>query len=102
MSRNAPVASKKRLRGRLTLLGHASALHMVFKVFRVVFLPRCTAGTNIVGSCRTRLQVLVAETCFFHLQELCSMRNRAIVVEYKYDTTNKMKMNEKEYYSVNC
>ena len=30
------------------------------------------------------------------------MRNRAIVVEYKYDTTNKMKMNEKEYYSVNC
>ena len=28
------------------------------------------------------------------------MRNRAIVAEYKYDTTNTMKMNEKEYYSV--
>lgn len=30
------------------------------------------------------------------------MRNIAIVAEYKYDTMNKMKMNEKEYYSVNC
>ena len=40
--------------------GHASALHMVFKVLRVVFLPGCTAGTNIVGSFYTRLQVYVA------------------------------------------
>ena len=73
---------------------------MVFTVLRVVFLPRCTAGTNIGEGCCTRLKVLVALTCFFHLQELCSMRNRAIVAEYKYDTTNTMKMNEKEYYSV--
>ena len=76
MSRNAPPKVsfegalrdiQKRLRGRLWLpkrsatvlkpiaqlfqhcWGHASALHMVFKVLRVVFLPRCTAGTNIVG-----------------------------------------------------
>ena len=40
--------------------GHGSALHMVFKVLRVIFLPWCTAVNNIVGSCCTRLKVYVA------------------------------------------
>ena len=35
--------------------GHAHELHMVYKVLWVVSFPRCTAGPNIVGSCRIRL-----------------------------------------------
>ena len=31
--------------------GHASALHMVYNVLRVVSFPRCTADPNIIGSC---------------------------------------------------
>ena len=34
---------------------HARALDMVSKVFWIVSFPRCTAGINIVGSCRIRL-----------------------------------------------
>ena len=35
--------------------GYASALHMVYKVLRVVSFPRCTADPNIVESCCVRL-----------------------------------------------
>ena len=35
--------------------GHARRLHMVFKVLWVVSFPRCSAGTNIVGSCCIRV-----------------------------------------------
>ena len=35
--------------------GQAHAWHMVSKVLGVVSFPRCTAGTNIVGTCCIRL-----------------------------------------------
>ena len=35
--------------------GHARSLRMVYKDFWVVSFPRCTAGSNIVGSCCIRL-----------------------------------------------
>ena len=35
--------------------GHARSLHMVSKDLWVVSFSRCTAGPNIVGSCRIRL-----------------------------------------------
>ena len=35
--------------------GHESAFHMVYKVLRVVSFPRCTADSNIMGSCCVHL-----------------------------------------------